>query len=679
MKKLLAVLCLLLFPFLGSAQNDSIPLIALDSVQVNAARLGVTQKDLPASVSIKQVGNIQQNLQQLSVNDYVQGVPGLFIQNANNFAQDARISIRGFGSRSAFGIRGVKLIIDGIPETTPDGQGQVDNVNLGLLESIEVLRGASSSLYGNASGGVINMQTLQSFSSDFVELTTAFGSYNFQNFQALAGLKGEKATTTIFANRTTTDGYRDNSNFETYQFNLRSKINTGKSTALNLQLNYTDSPEARDAGGINADAVAENRRQARDRNVLFDTGEAVRQLKTGAAFQWNTNTLALNSFAYYSYRDFANKLPFSFGGAVNLVRNYWGHGTNLSLDLSKKKEALQAQFGYEIGAQNDRRTRFVNNEGVLGDITLNQNELFNSVGAFSILQSKINNWFFRGGLRYDSNVLKVNDDFLSNGDASDKIVLSAFNPSIGVRYTLGNNQSIFANIASSFETPVLSELSADPENNGGFNQNLEQQTAITYELGYRYGKSNFLVESTLFFIETEGDIVPFELEAFPDRTFFRNAGSTQRLGLEVASTWYVTKQFRLNAAYTWSDFSYTDFILPSGNFNDNALPGIPKHLFSLQAQYKNDNGLTLRLDNQYRGAFFANDANTVEEDAALIANISASQKIQLSKFALTPFVGLNNIFNTQYSDNIRINAFGSRFFEPAPEFNVYVGLRLLMD
>ena len=670
---------MLLIGFYGYAQKDSLATIQLDSVVVKAARLPTTKNSMPASISVKQFESVQANLQQLSVNEYLQGIPGLFLQNSTNFAQDSRISIRGFGSRAAFGIRGIKLVVDGIPETTPDGQGQVDNLNLGLIESIEVLRGASSSLYGNASGGVVNIQTTADFPKDFVEFSSGFGSYNFQNYQILAGLKNSKATTTLFANRTSSDGYRDHSQFETYQLNIRSKMNTGKKTKLNLQLNYTDSPTAQDSGGVNEESVALDRSQARDRNVEFDTGEAVRQLKTGMALKWRPSSLSINSFAYYSYRDFANRLPFEFGGAVDLVRNYWGHGSSLSFHPLAQESLLNVQLGYEMAHQNDKRTRFMNNRGTRGNITLNQNEIFNNFGSFVIVQSKLNAWNLRGGLRFDHNVLKVEDAFLDNGDATDKIVLNTVNPSIGFRYKLRPNHSLFANFATSFETPVLSELSADPLNNGGFNKDLQQQTATTYELGYSFSRPRLLVETTLFYIETQADIVPFELEEFPERTFFRNAGSTERLGLEFSSTLQISPKLTLDASYAWSHFDYTDYEIPSGNFNENRLPGIPEHLVSLQGMYRSSKGLSFRLDAQYRGSFYANDANTVMEDAAFLVHLSASQSFNLKGFKLKPYLGINNLFNTKYSDNIRINAFGNRYFEPAPEINAFGGIRLSLQ
>ena len=465
------------------AQQDSTATKKLDEVIVTGDRLTTGVSKIPLSISVNKVDPYHPTTQQLSINELLNNVPGLFVQNSNNFAQDTRISIRGFGARSAFGIRGIKLIVDGIPETTPDGQGQVDNVNIGLIEQIEVFKGPSSALYGNASGGVINITTLNSFEKDFLQYHTGLGSFNYLNQTVIAGLKKEKNVTSLFLNRTASDGYRNNSAFETYQMNLKSKWFITDNSSLLAQVNYTDSPTAQDAGGINAAAVIENRRQARDRNVLFQTGESVKQFKTGLSYNLNLGTNQLSSYAYYAYRDFEALLPFGFGGAIDINRNYWGQGS--SYQIAAKD--LKVKLGYDLGFQNDLRTRYRNEEGLRGATTLRQNEIFNNYAAYAIADYTFKNWILRGGARFDINQLKVEDGFLDNGDASDVIDLQSFNPSIGIQRNLGDHR-VFANFSTAFETPVLSELSANPTNEGGFNQDLESQTATNYELGYGWKK-----------------------------------------------------------------------------------------------------------------------------------------------------------------------------------------------
>lgn len=651
--------------------------IKLDSVVVEATRLSSNKKETPASITVKSFVLQSENMQQLTLNTYLQGVPGLFIQNSNNFAQDSRISIRGFGSRSAFGIRGVKLLVDGIPETTPDGQGQIDNLGLGLIQNIEVLRGASSALYGNASGGVINISTLGNFEKDFLTISSGIGSFGFQNYQALGGFENDKLETVLFLNRTVSDGYREHSKFETNQFNLKSRWLVSKTSNLTFQLNYTDSPIAEDAGGITAENVANDRRQARDRNVEFNSSEAVNQFKTGLAFQMQKFGFEFNSFGYYSYRDFENFLPFENGGAVDLVRNYWGHGSNLSFYPLKKKESLTFQVGYELASQNDRRTRYNNLMGNRGEVSLQQNEIFQNFGAFILAKSQLESFNFSVGLRFDANKLKAEDDFLLDGNASDKLNLNTLNPSFGVRYALTKTHSLFSNFSTSFETPVLSELSANPTNQGGFNQNLSEQTATNFEFGYSYVNSKFAFDATLFSIETKGDIIPFELEDFPERTFYRNAGETKRIGLELENTVYLTPKLKLNTSYTWSNFTYEEYELPSGSFDNNKLPGIPEHLFNVQGTYSTNTNFIVIVNTQYRGSFYTNDANTVEEGNVVLLNTNISKSFTFSTIKLKPYLGVNNFLDQKYSDNIRINAFGGRYFEPAAGINFYGGLRLL--
>jgi len=270
---------ILLFSFLSIgyhftyAQTDSLNLITLDSVEVKALRISSLLKQQPFSISTYTASPLQDTRQQLSLQEYLTHVSGLFSLNATNYAQDLRISIRGFGARSAFGIRGVKIIVDGIPETTPDGQGQIDNLNLGLIEKIEVLKGPSSALYGNASGGVIHITTKQDFDTDFLEAGLTLGSYHNQQYQLSGGL-AKKNTKLIFqAAHTLTDGYRDQSGLQNTNLNLRWFQKITNKSKINFQANYTNSPIGDDAGGLTLEEVNTNRRQARDRNVQFKTGE----------------------------------------------------------------------------------------------------------------------------------------------------------------------------------------------------------------------------------------------------------------------------------------------------------------------------------------------------------------------------------------------------------------------
>ena len=314
---------LVIFSFSGIwAQQDSLNLIKLEPVILNVSRIAESLENLPISISRLDFREKQDLKQQLSFNEYLSGIPGLFALNANNFSQDLRVSIRGFGARSAFGIRGIKIIVDGIPETTPDGQGQVDNLNLSIIKSMEIIRGPSSTLYGNASGGVISIKTIDEFDKNFAKAGLTLGSYGMQQYQLAFGLKSKKTNYLFQGNKIKTNGFRQQSDFKNYNFNLRMGHIFSDSSKLNVQVNYTNSPYAEDAGGLTIEEVNENRDQARQRNVEFKTEETIRQFKVGTHFTHKWNALTLRTYGFYSSRDFYGLLPFEKGGIVNLARNY---------------------------------------------------------------------------------------------------------------------------------------------------------------------------------------------------------------------------------------------------------------------------------------------------------------------------------------------------------------------
>lgn len=661
-----------LIPILSFAQIDSLeavqikvkPAIAVEGNPINA----------PFSISSKDFKNSSDAKQQISLDEYFNNVPGLFVLSKNNYSQDLRVSIRGFGARSAFGIRGIKIVVDGIPETTPDGQGQIDNLTLGIIDKLQILRGPASLLYGNASGGTINIQTIRSIDSSYIQLGSTIGNYGMYKLDAIAALKSERGTTIIAGSRTTTDGYRDFSGFETTQFNVRSSYNLSTNDNLNFQINYTDSPFAQDAGGLNIEAVNQNRRQAREANVLFDSGEQVRQFKTGLSYDKKWGDLGFNSYGFYSYRDFNNKLPFESGGQVALYRNYYGHGSYLTLDSNNSSLSNKIQLGYALAWQADQRQRFDNLEGSRGNSNFDQLETFNAYGFYLIDSFKISKWTVQGGLRYDINVLKADDRTQSLNNSSQN--LNAWSGSLGVNYELQNNTALYGNVSTSFETPALTELSSNPDGGTGFNTDLDPQKAVNYEIGFKQNQTNFNLNIAAFYIATTDDLVPFELAAFPDRTFYRNAGSSDRYGIELFADFQIADNISAQGSYTYSDFTYDDYTLGDSNLAGNDLPGIPNHLATLGLTYQSNNGLFIQLNNNYRGSLFADDQNNTRIDDAIISDLSMSLPIKWNGLQFTLHGGVNNIFDTTYYDNVRINAFGNRYYEPAPGINFYTGVRV---
>jgi len=488
------------------------------------------------------------------------------------------------------------------------------------------VRSAASALHGNASGGVINIKTINDFESPFVRFKSSIGSYNRQLYNATAGVGKNNSKAVFHLGYQTYGGFRDHSSFNQWNFNGNFSHRFNDKLKINLLVNYADSPEAQDAGGITREQFEENPRQARQANIDFNSGETVSQYKIGTSLEWNiSNQSRINSYAFYSGRDFFGKLPFSFGGIINLDRTYGGHGS--AVNFKTKRNSLK--LGYDLAFQKDNRKRFVNNNGIQGDNTLDQNEKFNSFGFYVLDYFNIEKWNFFGGIRYDHNILEVEDSFLSNGDDSSDIPLNSVNPTAGISYEYKKSHSIFSNIATAFETPTLSELSANPTGEQGFNQSLEPQKSITFEIGLKGEFTKLDYQITYYNLKTKNDLVPFELEAFPDRNFFRNAGSTIRNGIETQLNYLINSNWKF------------------GKLQLNAIDDI-----------------------------WANDSNTAKAPGYITTNIQLGYHTKWQHATLLPFIGVTNIFDKSYIDNVRINAFGSRFFESAPGIQVFGGLKL---
>lgn len=659
---------LLVFPLILLAQTSSkTATITLKEVALEAPKLKTSRFKMPSSISSLNLIPLQGFQQQLSLQEYLRAVPGLFSLNSNNYAQDLRLSIRGFGSRAAFGIRGVKLIVDGIPETTPDGQGQVDNLPLGILRQLEVLRGPSASLYGNAAGGVVYLNTLDSLQGETIIFRATMGSYAYQNYQLTTQIGGKKTTALVHLNRTTTDGFRKFSRLEQNIFNAKIKHELSSRSRVSFQMNYTNSPKAEDPGGLKLEETEVDFMQARGRNVEYNTFEKIDQFKIGFRWeqQWGSHW-DLDSYAFYSFRDFYGKLPFENGGIIDLFRNYYGLGTRLTYKETQEQFTHRWQLGIENSSQRDQRERFLNLKGNQGDSVFSQEERFGNFGVSLLDELQWEKVLIRTGLRYDYQTLGVNTD-------TENQEYTVLNPSIGLSYAIAKNQRVFVNFSTSFETPTLSELSANPSGEEGLNLDLNPSKAINYELGWKCQTALAYFEATSFYIQSSNEILPYELEDFPGRSFYRNVGATIRYGLELAATlqW---NQWAFQASLTQAQYQF-DQENEADGLDGKSLPGIPNSQLFFQLDYTSQADWKWVLSGEHIGSFYADNTNSVEIKSFQKVQFQAQKTLSLSWSEFDFFAGINNLLNTTYFDNIRLNAFGGRFYEPAPGRNFYLGTR----
>ncbi|MEM9723038.1 MAG: TonB-dependent receptor, partial [Bacteroidota bacterium] len=312
--------------------------------------------------------------------------------------------------------------------------------------------------------------------------------------------------------------------------------------------------------------------------------------------------------------------------------------------------------------------------------TLNQEERFRTLGAYAMQDLTVNAWRFHIGTRFDAVKLEAVDRFGADGNQSGDLSFTRFSPMAGASLMLGTANSVYAQVSTSFETPTLSELSTNPTGQGGFNENLDPQRAINFEVGLKGGfTQKFRYELAGFLINLENELVPFELEDFPGRTFFRNAGSSQRQGVEAQVQYMANKDLSFIATYTFSDFLYDSYLTPDGDFNGNHLPAIPQHMALLGANLNLSNGFYTKAWLRWNSSLFADDANETEIDGFSVLNVRVGYEKAFNGWSIAPFFGVNNLLGTEYFDNIRINAFGGRYYEPAPVEAFFGGIAISIN
>ena len=648
MSKYFIILFALLFQVnLLGFNSDTLELetVQLKSVLINQSNPALTV----SNISYK-----ENEIRPINFQDAIEFSPSVWVTNSENQAQDNRMSIRGFGARSAFGIRGIKIVLDDIPLTTPDGQSQVDNIPFDLIQNIEILKSLSSTRHGNASGGVVYVNTFSELSSvQGVFLKLSFGTHGYKTKEATYSKKRDKSSTILRISQAESNGYREHSSYKNKSFFFKHTIDLEK-VKLKINSLYFDSPYAFDPGGLTIESVNENSTQARDRNVLFDAQESVKQLQAGLALDWKTAAGTVKSSLYYSNRDFIGLLPFTNGGYVELNRDFAG----LELSLNSRFNEFEWMFGASAQSQADDRKRFQNNEGVKGEMAMDQLESFDSYGMFALGSLNKPKYSLQAGVRFDVHQISMDDNFgLDQQYVDYSSRLSAYSPNIGYIYNLNKNDELYANYGSSYETPSLSELSANPDGSG-FNNQLSPMVSNGFDIGYRKSTRRFSYSLTAFHIDTKDEIVRYELEGFEGMNFYKNLGLSKRYGIEFEGNHRLGKHHIVKASYTQAKYEFEN----QGVRGE--LAGIPKSNVEFEWLY-NKNGFNFKLDFKQVSSMFADNNNEVKVPSYALANIAVKNNFNIKGFSLNLGLQIRNLFDEKYYDNIRTNAFGNRFYEPA--------------
>ena len=514
----------------------------LEEVVIKSSLLLTQENALPVTIS-----TWSNNGNSRSIEHELNNVPGVWLTNNSNAAQDYRISIRGFGSRASFGVRGIRILLDGIPQTTPDGQSQIDHLPLHLIQQSEVIRSPTASRYGNAAGGVLSFFTENTNQNQAnIRLEHAsFGLYYTdatihhrlsENSKIMGSLSYHKL-----------DGYRKHAGFENKSAFV--KFTHQKNEVLHkLSILHFDSPYAYDSGGLTLEEVNSNRTQGRERNIVYDAGESVRQSQIAWHYKTPYQSGELETTVHFSPRIFDGKLPFENGGIIKLERDFYG-GMVL-YRTSTESRFGQGIVGLDFQNQRDHRKRYANLTGNKGEQTMNQIERFSSASGFAIWSVPVGKSVFDLGLRYDNNQVVLDDRFAIS-EQSYARQFSRWSPHLGLLWKSSPTTAWFISLGSGFEVPALSELSANPYGSG-FNPEIQPMSFKSLDFGFRKQDPFYQLEAVAFYTSATNELIRHELEDFPDQNFYKNLGESTRIGIETDVTFLINKYNTIKTQFSLS-------------------------------------------------------------------------------------------------------------------------------
>lgn len=688
-----AALPALLLPLIAAAQAAD-----EQTMVVTAAPTTVSELDTPAAVSVVNGDEMRQAAPRVNLSESLGAVPGLQVQNRQNYAQDLQLSIRGFGSRSTYGVRGLRIYVDGIPATMPDGQGQTSNIDIGSVDTLEVLRGPFSALYGNSSGGVINVTSQTGTQPPTVEASSYYGSFGTWHYGMKAtGAVGDGSHAgdvdyTVSTNRFTTHGYRDHSGARKNLANARLGVRINDVSKLTLLLNSVDI-KANDAGGLTADEWRDNPRQS-PRGDQYNTRKDTRQTQAGLRYERqlsDQDDLSVMMYAgerettqYQSIPRAPQLKPSHAGGVIDLTRHYQGIDTRLT-HRGELLVPVTLTAGLDYENMSERRKGYENfvmvngapQYGEQGALRRNERNLMWNVDPYLQTQWQLTDKLsLDAGVRYSSVWFDSNDYYIipGNGDDSGDASYHKWLPAGSLKYALTDAWNVYLSAGRGFETPTINELSYRADNQSGLNFGLKPSTNDTVEIGSKTRIGNGLLTAALFQTDTDNEIVVDSSSG--GRTSYKNAGKTRRQGMELGLDQQFGESWRLKAAWTWLDATYRTNVCGDASCNGNRIPGIARNMGYASFGYQPEQGWYAGSDIRYMSDIMANDENTAKAPSWTVVGLTTGYKWSYGRMDMDLFGRVDNLFDREYVGSVIVNESNGRYYEPAPGRNYGIGLNL---
>ena len=648
--------------------------VEMAPIEVTATPFRIANESASFSASVRTRSDQDLNsTPSLSLEEITTGLPGLSVQSRTHFALGDRITIRGFGWRAQFGVRGIQMTLNGIPLTVADGQSVVHIIDPSFIRSLEVIRGPASTFWGNASGGVLSLSTQPPPSAGHtVRLKQTAGSYGLSKTDVQVTPDLGKHQLSVYSSYLAQDGFRQHSETRLLRSGFTSDVSLGEGRGLRLIGALQHMPRADSPGSLGREAAQQNPEQARETIRNFDVGKDVTQGQLGATYYDDVGLGTLNATAYGIARDLQNPIPFS---VIDLNRKAGG----LRVTLEDQNESVRWGVGVEGKLQHDDRKEFTSEGGTPDSLLIDQLETVDNAAAFGRLALPFGRLQVNAGLRADWIEFEA-DDRLGTDDGTQ--TFRTLSPSIGLSYDF-DTARLFANVSTGLETPTTTELSNRPDGQGGFND-LDAERILGVETGVTgvWSAQQLSYDVTLFYQDIDDVLVPFQERTFGP-TYYRNQGAARHLGIETSFQWRPAELVSIQGSYSYVDAEFTAGTIQgpedSTSLDGNQLPGVPSHRLGATAQLQAD-PVRGSITVQHVGEQYADSKNTATNDGYTTVDLRVSHPgfSVPGDATVTPFIALNNAFDVRYNDVV-VNAFGGRFYEPAAGRHWRVGASLQFE
>jgi iron complex outermembrane receptor protein len=691
---LTACICQNLYAEAGSTEP-----VLLPTLKIEATRTDTDWLQTPASVYRVDQNNNENNLG-VNLSETLKGVPGLQLNNRENYAQDLQISMRGFGARSTFGVRGIRLYVDGIPATMPDGQGQTSNIDLSSLDHIEVLGGPFSSLYGNSSGGTILTTTKQGEGRDSIQLGYSLGSHNKGRTDIVLQGGADKASEPSYVVSSSyfdTDGYRDHSAAKKVLSNAKLTWDLDDGSKVNWIVNHVDI-NADDPQGLTRQQWQANPKQVNDANNIYDVRKEINQTQTGLTWSKSiTDQHEIYAMAYAGHREVTqyqsipqapqNNLRHA-GGVIDFSRDFYG----ADLRWTGKDLLPNTRFsaGVAFDVMDEDRQGYENFDannhfGVKGKLRRDENNtLWNLDPYLQASWDFLPNSTLDTGLRYSNVHYESKDHYIvtDNGDDSGKTDYQKLLPSAALTWNITPEFSTYISYAQGFETPTFTEMAYSK--NDGMNFDLKPSNSDNYELGLKSQNQLGNFTAAIFQSNTQDDIVSAGTEN--GRATYRNADKTLRKGLELSWNKNLWRDLQAQASYSFIAATFDAFVaeienpqnpsqpkaaaIQSGNY----IPGVAKNQAFVALAWQPETGFNAGLDVRYIDKLYVDDLNSDAAPSYSVTSVNVGYIWKNADWKVRTFARVDNLFDKEYVGSVIVNDGNGRFFEPADGANWSAGL-----